>query len=316
MEATLSSSLGRQTLGQTPLRIGRAPDNTLVISDPQSSSHHAEIAPGIDGNSYQITDLNSTNGTFVNEQRLPPSMPRPLASGDVIRIGNTTFNYEVSGLGYAPTVAAAPPSYEPTVAAAPQDIYQQPPSSYGAPPPTPYTPPAPPVYGQSQPAYSAAQPAYPQAGYPQPAYPQVGYPQPGYPPQKKSRVGLWIAIIVILLVLIGGGAGAYLATRSTPQKTLAAYCDGWKTGNAQEIYNQVDRHLQGETSVSDIQKILDLAKTEGGITSCTVGSVTESGSTATAIVTFVIKGRSSSETDTLIKEDGTWKIDDSKSNDV
>src|SRR5690242_17902716 len=140
MEATLNSSLGRQMLGQTPLRIGRAPDNTLVINDPQSSSHHAEIAPGFDGNSYQITDLNSTNGTFVNEQRLPPNMPRPLTSGDVIRIGNTNFNYEVSGLGYAPTVAAAPPNYEPTVAAPPQDPYQQPPSSYGAPPPTPYTP--------------------------------------------------------------------------------------------------------------------------------------------------------------------------------
>lgn len=318
MEATLSSSFGRQMLGQTPFRVGRAPDNALIINDPQSSAHHMEIAPGADGNSYQITDLNSTNGTFVNEQRLPPNMPRPLTSGDVIRIGGTNFNYEVSGAGYAPTVAAAPPSYAPTVAAQPPS-YTPPPISTPPPftPSSPAYPPATPAYPESQPAYPAAQPAYPQAGYPQPAYPQpAGYPQPGFPPQKKSRVGLWVTLIIILVVLIGGGGAlAYSLTRSTPQKTLAAYCDGWKTSNAQEIYNQIDSAGQSRTTLADVQTLIDAVNKVGGVKTCTVSNVQQNGSTATATVTLTTgNGNTGSETDTLIQENGTWKLDSSKGN--
>ncbi len=311
MEAALNSPLGRTVLGQVPLKIGRAPDNTLVISDPQASSHHAEVAPGFGGNSYQITDLNSTNGTFVNEQRLAPNMPQPLNSGDVIRIGTTNFSYEASGAGYAPTVAASAPNYEPTIAAAPPPVqtpYQQPPSAYGsyeAPAPPPYTPP---VYPQ---------PAYPQPAYPQPAYPQPGgFGQPGYPAPRKSRAGLWIGLIILLLVIIGGGAVlAYTQLRSTPQKTLAAYCDGWKTSNAQEIYNQFDAAQRAKGTVADVQRVLDSVKQAGGVTDCTVSNVQQNGSTATGVVTLSAgNGKSASETDTLIQENGTWKIDSSKLN--
>jgi pSer/pThr/pTyr-binding forkhead associated (FHA) protein len=127
MEAALNSPLGRTVLGQTSLTLGRAPDNTLLVNDPQASSHHAEVAPGYGGTSYQITDLNSTNGTFVNEQRLTPNLPHPLSSGDMIRIGSMSFAYEASGASYTPTVAVNAPNYEPTVAAAPPialDIWQ------------------------------------------------------------------------------------------------------------------------------------------------------------------------------------------------
>jgi len=301
MEAALNSPLGRTVLGQTSLSLGRAPDNALVVSDPQASSHHAEIAPGYGGTSYQITDLNSTNGTFVNEQRLTPHMPQPLGSGDVIRIGTLNFAYEVSGAQYTPTVAVSAPNYEPTVAAAPpiaQPPYQQPPLLYGgyeAAAPPPYTPP-PPIY-------------------PQPAYPQPAYPQPGSYP-RKSRAGLWIGLAVLLLLLLGGGGFlAYTQVRSTPQKTLAAYCDGWKTGNAQEIYNQLDTSQQARVSVSEVQRVLDSIKQTGGVTECTVSGVQQTGSSATGIVTLSAgSGRSASETDTLIEENGTWKIDNSKLN--
>lgn len=308
MEAALNSPLGRTVLGQVPLKIGRAPDNMLVITDPQASSHHAEVAPGFGGSSYQITDLNSTNGTFVNEQRLVPNMPQPLNSGDVIRIGTTNFSYEASGAGYAPTVAASAPNYEPTIAAAPPPVqtpYQQPPSTYGsyeAPAPPPYTPPP---------------PVYPQPAYPQPAYPQPGgFGQPAYPAPKKSRAGLWIGLIVLLLVLVvGGGVLAYTQLRSTPQKTLAAYCDGWKTGNAQEIYNQFDAAQRAKGTVAQVQQVLDSIKQAGGVTDCTVGNVQQNGSSATGVVTLSAgNGKSASETDTLIQENGTWKIDSTKLN--
>src|ERR1700688_2359171 len=106
MEASLNGPLGHTALGQGTLKIGRAPDNTLVISDPQASAHHAEITPGFDGNSYQVIDLGSTNGTFVNDQRLAANAPRQLNTGDVMGIGALRFTYEASS-GYAPTVMAS-----------------------------------------------------------------------------------------------------------------------------------------------------------------------------------------------------------------
>jgi FHA domain len=334
MEAALTSSYGRSPLGSAPFKIGRASDNALVITDPQSSARHAEIAPGYGGNGYQVTDLNSTNGTFINEQRLAPNSPRPLNNGDVIRIGNTLFTYEVSD-GYAPTIAASSPNYEPTVAASPGMFTppQPQPGAYGnfnsSPQQPPVTPPAfapqaypqPPVYPQNQPAYP--QPAYPQQAYPQPpAYPQnqPAYPQPAYPqqggqpgyPQKKRGCGVVVLIVVILLVLVAGGGGAYyyFQLRATPQKTLAAYCDGWKTSNAQELYDQLDTKQQGKTSVNDVKQALGLLAILGGIKDCQVGTVQQNGSTATGVITLTFgDGKTETVTDTLIQENGAWKID-------
>src|SRR5215468_2012932 len=68
------------------LRIGRAPDNDVVISDLSVSRHHAELRRV--GDSYQIADLDSHNGTFVNGQRV---MTAPLTEGDILGIGPSTF---------------------------------------------------------------------------------------------------------------------------------------------------------------------------------------------------------------------------------
>lgn len=104
MEAALQSSLGRRPLGSVTISIGRATDNALALNDPQTSSHHAEISPGYNDDTYQITDLGSTNGTFVNDQRLTPGLPCTLNPGDRIRIGSILFTYEVSS--FPPTVYA------------------------------------------------------------------------------------------------------------------------------------------------------------------------------------------------------------------
>jgi len=68
------------------LRIGRAPDNDIVISDLSVSRHHAELRRT--ANAYQIVDLNSHNGTFVNGQQVGSA---PLAEGDIVGIGPSTF---------------------------------------------------------------------------------------------------------------------------------------------------------------------------------------------------------------------------------
>lgn len=76
--------LGQQT------RLGRNPDNEIVLSDPQASRHHAMIQR--QGQKYIINDLGSGNGVFVNGKRI--SEATPLTAGDVIAIGNTQFRFE------------------------------------------------------------------------------------------------------------------------------------------------------------------------------------------------------------------------------
>ena len=68
------------------LRIGRSPDNDIVVMDPDVSRHHAELR-GIAG-VYRLVDLASANGTFVNGQR---GTDVPLSEGDVPRIGSARF---------------------------------------------------------------------------------------------------------------------------------------------------------------------------------------------------------------------------------
>ncbi len=65
-----------------PITIGRAPDNTIVISDPTVSSRHARLY--LQGTQWYVQDLGSTNGTFVNNMRVTQ---HPVRIGDQIRLG-------------------------------------------------------------------------------------------------------------------------------------------------------------------------------------------------------------------------------------
>lgn len=53
------------------LSVGRKPDNDIVIDNPAISSHHCKIV--MKGDTYYVEDLESTNGTFVNEKRVVKS---------------------------------------------------------------------------------------------------------------------------------------------------------------------------------------------------------------------------------------------------
>ena len=65
--------------------IGRAPTNQIVVDDPAASRQHAKILISEDAKNISVVDLNSTNGTYVNSERI--SEPVPLKRGDNIRIG-------------------------------------------------------------------------------------------------------------------------------------------------------------------------------------------------------------------------------------
>lgn len=102
MEAALNTVAGRLPLSTSLVKIGSSPENQLVLQDPKASPLHAGIRPQELG--YSITDLGSASGTFVNGQRLEYNSPRLLYSGDIIRIGDTVFTYELSDTSLAGAV--------------------------------------------------------------------------------------------------------------------------------------------------------------------------------------------------------------------
>ena len=69
--------------------LGRG-DVEIHLEDPFASSRHARLVP--QGGVVVLEDLGSTNGTYLNDELLEG--PRPLHSGDRIRIGDSTFTFE------------------------------------------------------------------------------------------------------------------------------------------------------------------------------------------------------------------------------
>ncbi len=76
-------------LKREPISIGRDASCSLPLCDDSVSRRHAMIEPQGDG--HLVTDLGSTNGTYVNERRIEGS--QPLAAGDRLRFGNQIFKY-------------------------------------------------------------------------------------------------------------------------------------------------------------------------------------------------------------------------------
>jgi len=87
---TLVSAQGdelRLRLGVTT--VGRGEENDLQVDDPKASRLHAELHATID--KLELVDLDSSNGTFVNRERLAANLPQALKAGDEIFFGKTRF---------------------------------------------------------------------------------------------------------------------------------------------------------------------------------------------------------------------------------
>lgn len=86
---TAGSLVGtRINLGTAPILIGRADDSTLVLTDDFASSRHARLTRRSDGE-WLVEDLGSTNGTYLDRQRVSAPLHVPL--GVPIRIGKTVL---------------------------------------------------------------------------------------------------------------------------------------------------------------------------------------------------------------------------------
>ena len=154
-------------LSRPVVTIGREAGSDIVLDDPQVSRHHARLT--LQGASYFVEDLGSTNGSFVNGRRV--MAPTPLNPGDKLGLGDTVVLEVQGGLGAGETVVGR---------GQPQPVTPPPAPAFGAPPPPP-------------PAYGAPPPAY-------------GTPPPS---AQKQGVSCWVwgcgclFLIILVFVLIG-----------------------------------------------------------------------------------------------------------------
>ena len=86
-------------------RIGRLPDNDIAIEDRSIGGHHVELA--LDGTDYRLFDLDSTNGSRINGEKVKEIK---LRRNDVIRIGNVEILYESE---HAPDLLPLPDPTQP-----------------------------------------------------------------------------------------------------------------------------------------------------------------------------------------------------------
>jgi len=296
MQVALNGPSGQTILESTVLTIGSSPDNLLVIDNVKVSAHHAEIRPEEHG--YSITDLGSIHGTYVNGERLDFNTPRMLSRGNSIAIGDAVFTYVVEDEPQIQSPLSAPTGQA---------------SSFGTPSSDDETLPAQTAYGAGViDMLPGAQQPYMHPVYPGSIPPGDVGPTPGYVPatqeRRKNRLLLWIGLGLGLLVVIGLAIGGYFYfTRSTPEKTLDAYCRALLGQDYLTAYNQLSISLQTTERESQFARILEA---QGRITSCTHGAANFNGTTALVNLVFLSSsGQSSNSPVTLTQDSGnTWKI--------
>lgn len=81
--------------------IGRVDDNTFPIAEASVSSHHCEVS--VRGAEVVIKDLNSTNGTFINDDKITGEAV--LKSGQILRLGQIELRLEAEEAASAPAPA-------------------------------------------------------------------------------------------------------------------------------------------------------------------------------------------------------------------
>jgi hypothetical protein len=176
-------SSGREILVDGEVAIGREETGVGNLGhDPELSRRHARFRR-LDSGGIEVEDLGSTNGTFVNGERI--DAPRLLAPGDTIKLGKTKLQFDDPEA----TVITARPA-----AAAAAGAVAAPPA------PDPVAPPSPPA----QPAAVASAAAPPAAPGPGPG-PSAGRRRPS-PALLIAGVVAIAGIVVAIVALAGGGS--------------------------------------------------------------------------------------------------------------
>ena len=114
----------QQELSAGLLTIGRQVGNDLLLDNAQVSRSHARIA--CTQASCQITDLDSSNGTYLNGEKLAPQVPVDLNPGDILRIGPFELAFEAYEAPRPEPVEAAEPEPQPEEPSGQPEAQEQP----------------------------------------------------------------------------------------------------------------------------------------------------------------------------------------------
>ncbi|MDR3513870.1 MAG: FHA domain-containing protein, partial [Caulobacteraceae bacterium] len=91
LEVVSGADVGRRhVIGPSGMMIGRAPPSDLILADSEISRGHCRLA--LNGEDLFVTDLNSTNGTFVDGVRVQQPTLAPV--GAVIQVGRQSLKHE------------------------------------------------------------------------------------------------------------------------------------------------------------------------------------------------------------------------------
>ena len=309
MKAVLHSPSGNTNLETSHFTFGSSPDNSLVIDNIKVAAHHAEIRSEDNGSS--ITDLGSIHGTYVNGERLDFNSPRLLSTGDTITIGDSTFTYDLEEPSQIQETPISPEREEEHEVLSGEELT------------TPLIPTDEDTTGdisedqqliEYNPEYILPQHYIPSNEQQLDATPFVPAdfdgPIPGYMSigQVRRRERRFILIGLGLLVVIALAIGGYFFfSRSTPEKTLDAFCNAIQGQDYQTAYNQLSNSLQSNETELEFANTL---RANGNVNTCTHSSTNTTNNKTSANVTIVTKsGQSSSSNITLTTENGNnWKL--------
>jgi len=178
----------RYPLELEQVTVGRSAGNQLVLADPEISRRHLRVVKRADG--YAVEDMGSTNGTFVNGQRI--SHLTLLQDGDTIDLGDTVrLRFVAPQPAIVAPAAPATPAATVNLAERPTQAFRPTPAESASSPAS--APPAPP------PVAPAPRPA-PAAPPPQPVYtppPTYAYQQPRRGRGLLIGCGLLVALLLV-----------------------------------------------------------------------------------------------------------------------
>ncbi len=124
-------------------------------------------------------------------------------------------------------------------------------------------------------------------------------------PTGRTTFGIIVLLLVVALALVAIAS----ANRSTPAKTLTAFCAGLKARDYQSAYQQLSASAQSRESEATFAATLDRV---GGVKACTFSGIQQNGSTATALVTLSVNLSfvpPINYNGILTNQQGNWKID-------
>ncbi|MGZ3628726.1 MAG: FHA domain-containing protein [Ktedonobacteraceae bacterium] len=313
MQAALIGPSGHTFLGPAGLTIGRMQSNQYVVYDRRVSARHAVISYLKQGY-FTITDIGSTNGTFVNGLLLVHNVPQILHSGDTICIGDTVLTFQLSDqFQNRPHANPSLNEHETTWDGSATDrfvrVRYQPNANYNPAESQEKQASIIPVYKENHRLLQSASvtPAQKVNEISASIKGERSY-QTSLSPSTRSHRKIVLSVLLVSLVLLGVTAFSafeYL-NRSTPEKTLDDFCNALQSKDYVSMYEQLSNKVQQFGS----EKLI--AENMSNVNDCTYTISKESESMTSAKLTFIgLSGQRINGTIILIKDNNsTWKIAD------